>query len=147
MQKKSIINHHPSITLMHKRSRAQIAMEFLIVAGGVIFFASIILLTIYNNQEEKTFEGQNIQLKEIALTVQNEINLASKSTDGYKRFFKIPETAGTKDYEIQLDSGVVYIKTTDEKFALTLPVKEVTGQINKTQNKIEKINGIVYLNQ
>ena len=127
--------------------RAQVAIEFLIIIGAVVFFVSIFLLAIQNSQQEKTYQQQNIQLKEIALTVQNEINLASESSDGYVREFIIPKTAGSQEYQITLDLGIVYIKTTDNKHALTLPVQEVTGNINKTQNTIQKINGQILLNQ
>ena len=127
--------------------RAQVAIEFMIIIGAVVFFVSILLLAIQNSHEEKIYQRQNIEVKEVALTVQNEINLALESTDGYYRDFNIPETAGYLDYEITIDSGIVYIKTTNGKHALTLPVPEITGNINKTQNKIEKINGEILLNQ
>ena len=128
-------------------SRAQVAIEFMVILGAVIFFVSIFLLVIQQNQEDKTRKHQNIQLKEIALTVQNEINLALESSNGYSRQFEIPRTVGNTDYEITIDVGVVYIKTSDDKYALALPVPEITGNINKTQNTIEKINDIIYLNQ
>lgn len=127
--------------------RAQVAIEFMVVAGAVLFFTAIFLLVLQNNNQEKISQQQNIQLKEIALTVQNEINLALESTDGYSRQFNIPEKAGMQEYEIIIDSGAVYIKTTNNKHALALPISEVTGNINKTENKIEKINGQIYLNQ
>ena len=130
-----------------KKSKGQVGMEFLIILGGVVFFVSILLLAIQNNQEEKSKEKQMIQLKEIALTVQNEISLASSSSDGYERIFELPERSGGEEYDIILEKGAVYIKTTDGRFALALPVPEVTGQINKTYNKIEKISGEVRLNQ
>jgi hypothetical protein len=128
-------------------SRAQIAIEFLMIVGAVVFFASLFLLAIQGNQQIKINQHQNIQLKEIALTVQNEINLALESSDGYSRQFEIPELAGMREYEIVIDAGIVYIKTTDDNYALTLPIPEITGDINKTQNKIEKINGQIFLNQ
>jgi len=131
----------------NKIKRAQIGIEFLIIAGLVIFFVSLFLLAIQSNHKTKITQHQNIQLKEIAITVQNEINLASKSMDGYKREFEIPKTAGNKNYDITIDSGIVYIKTTDEKYALTVPVKKITGNINKTKNIIQKINGQILLNQ
>jgi bacillopeptidase F (M6 metalloprotease family) len=131
----------------HKNKRAQVGIEFLIIAGLVIFFISLFLLAIQNNHKTKITQHQNIQLKEIAITVQNEINLASKSIDGYKREFEIPKTAGNKNYEIIINSGMIYIKTTDEKYALALPVKKIIGNINKTKNTIRKINGQILLNQ
>lgn len=70
-----------------------------------------------------------------------------ESTEGYSRQFKIPKRAGSLDYEITIDTGIIYIKTTNDKHALAIPVPEIIGNINKTENKIEKINGNIYLNQ
>ena len=136
-----------NLSSRHWKCRAQIAIEFMVITGAVIFFVAIFLLAVQQNQQEKINQHQNIQLKEIALTVQNEINLALESIDGYSREFEIPEVAGNQEYEITIDTGIVYIKTTDNRHALTLPVPEITGNINKTHNKIERISGVIYLNQ
>jgi alpha-N-acetylglucosamine transferase len=129
------------------RKKGQVGMEFMIIAGALIFFCALFLLAVQNRQEERVYQRQIIQLKEIALTVQNEINLASESTEGYIREFEIPTTAGSQEYEINLTQGSIYIKTTNDKHALSLPIPEVEGNINKTYNLIKKINGTVYLNQ
>lgn len=131
----------------HQKRRAQVAIEFLIIVSALVFFVSILLLTIQNKQENESYNRQNIQLKEIALTIQNEINLALKSSDGYSRNFEIPPTSGNQEYEVTILPGIVYINTTDTRHALSLPVPAVIGNINKTKNKIEKINGKIYLNQ
>jgi uncharacterized protein (UPF0333 family) len=133
--------------LSYKKNKAQVAIEFMIIISAVVFFVSLLLLAIQNKEESTTYQHQIIQIKEIALTVQNEINLASESSEGYSREFEIPQTAGNQEYEITLDSGVVYIKTTNNKHALTLPVKEVTGNVDKGINKIKKINGDIIISQ
>ena len=137
-------------TLIYNTSqnhRAQVAIEFLIIVSAVIFFVSIFLLTIQNKQQSEAYHHQNIQLKEIALTIQNEINLALESSDGYSRQFEIPPTAGSQEYEVTIDSGIISIKTKNGQHALALPVSTIIGNISITQNKIEKINGQIYLNQ
>lgn len=130
-----------------KYRKAQVAIEFIIIIGAVFFFVSIFFLAVQENMREEIEAKQNILVKEIALIVQDEINLALESGNGYTRNFKIPERAGNLEYEITITSGVVFIKTKDEKYALTLPVADVTGDINISNNKIEKINGAIYLNQ
>lgn len=130
-----------------EHKKAQIAIEFIVIIGAVIFFISIFFLAIQENMKEEIDKRQNILVKEIALIVQDEINLALESTDGYSRNFKIPRRVGGLEYEINITSGVVFIKTEDDRYALALPVSEVTGNINISDNKIEKINGAIYLNQ
>jgi len=126
--------------------KAQVSVEFIIILGTVFFFASIFLLVIQENTNDKTYQREDILVKEIALIVQNEINLALQSGNGYLRVFKLPQKAGNMDYEIAIESGVVYIKTTNNRHALTLPVAEVVGEINITTNTIGKRNGVIYLN-
>lgn len=127
--------------------KAQVGVEFLIIIGALLFFVSIFLLIIQENTEDKRYQRQDILTKEVALIAQNEINLALKSGNGYFREFELPEKIGELEYEITVDSGIVYVKTTDDRHALTLPVAEVVGDINITSNTIEKINGVIYLNR
>jgi hypothetical protein len=130
-----------------KSKLAQIAIEFIIIMGAAMFFLAVLFLAIQNNTEDKVYIRENIIVKEIALTVKNEIDLATESINGYVRNFEIPEKAGNLDYEIILDNNNVYIKTNNNKHAMSFPISNVTGQINITNNIIRKNNGIVYLNQ
>jgi len=97
--------------------------------------------------QEKSQEKKTIVIKDIVRTVQEEIDLAVKSSNGYRREFKIPEKIINNDYEISIFEGIVYAKTTDQKHAIAVNVKNVTGTITKGTNLITKQNGIVYLNQ
>ena len=127
--------------------KAQASIELIIIMGALLFFASMFLLMVQNNMEDEVYQRENLLLKEIALTVQNEISLASQSMDGYYREFELPQKAGNLDYEISVDSRIVYVKTTNNRHALSLPTTNVTGDINISANTIEKINGIIYLNK
>ena len=126
--------------------RAQVGMEFVIIVGAVMFFTALFLLVVQQDTSEESYKKENILLKNIALTVQNEINLAVESSDGYLREFNLPEKAGNLNYEITIDNKIIYIKTTPLRHALTVPSPEVIGNVNKTYNIIKKISGVVYLN-
>lgn len=130
-----------------EHKKAQVAMEFVIIIGAVFFFVSIFFLVIQENLRDETEEKENILTKEVALIVQDEISLALEAADGYTRNFEIPERIGNREYEINITSDLVFIKTTDNKYALAIPVAEVTGNINIPNNTIQKINGAIYLNQ
>lgn len=85
-------------------------------------------------------------VKEIALSVQDEINLAYESSDGYLRKFKVPEKIANQDYTLMIVEESVYIKTLDNKIAMSLPVIPVVGDVRRGENQIHKENGTVYLN-
>jgi hypothetical protein len=126
--------------------RAQVGIEFVMIIGAVMFFTALFLLIIQQDTSKESYKKENILLKDIALTVQNEINLAAESGDGYSREFNLPEKAGGLDYEITIDNRIIYIKTTPLRHALTVPSSEVVGNVNKTYNIIKKISGVIYLN-
>jgi len=63
--------------------KAQSAIEFVILVGVVVFFFLTFLFVIEGNIIDQVKDNKNLVTKEIALTVQNEINLASESSDGY----------------------------------------------------------------
>lgn len=126
--------------------RSQTAIEFVILVGFVLFFFTVFSLVIQGNMSDKLREKKNLAIKEIALTVQDEINLALESSDGYSREFKIPKNLNGQNYEITINEQMVYIHTPDNKYAMALPVGNVTGNIQIDINKIRKENGKVYLN-
>ena len=128
--------------------KAQAAVELMIVMGFLLFFFIVFIGTIQGKMQEKTDEKKTIILKDIVKTVQEEIDLAVRSTDGYTREFKIPERIINSEYEISLFEGIVYAKTTDEKHAIAVNIKNITGDIsNEEPNIITKQNGLVYMNQ
>lgn len=127
--------------------KAQASVEFVMIVSTLFFFMSLFFLTIQENLVEETKKKENLLLKEIALIVQDEINLALESRDGYERNFEIPKKSGNLDYKINVSGGVIYIRTEDEKYALALQVANVSGEINITSNNIKKIDGKIHLNE
>lgn len=128
--------------------KAQAAVELIIVMGFLLFFFIIFIGVIQGKMQEKTEEKKTIIIKDIVKTIQEEIDLAVKSTDGYRREFRIPEKILNDDYEISIFEGIVYAKTTNQKHAIAVNIKNVTGNIsNEEVNIITKQNGIVYINQ
>ncbi len=131
---------------MIKLKKAQSAIEFLILVGGVLIFFIGFLFAIQSNIADKSFERRNLAVKEVAVIVQDEINLALKSTDGYRRNFELPQEIDGIDYEISFVEDFIYINTTDNRHALALPIINITGNIQKGNNMIRKNDGMIYIN-
>ena len=130
-----------------KTKKAQIGMEFIMVVSALLFFITIFFSMIQENTSQKIYARESLIVREIASTIQKEIELAKKSSDGYSREFEIPSRAGNLNYNVNISQGYIMISTTNKKHALSLPTEIINGQINKTSNKIEKIMGEIYLNQ
>lgn len=129
-----------------KSKRSQTAVEFLILVSVVLFFFTTFFLAIGENISDKSRENINKIINEIAITVQDEISLATESVDGYSRNFRIPFDLNGLDYDISITDGYVYIKTDNVKDTIALPVFNVTGIILKGDNYIKREGGVVFMN-
>ncbi len=124
---------------------SQGTIEFVIITTSIVFFFTLFFLVIQNNLELKGKEREEIVVKNLALYIQNEIEIAKKASNGYMRSFEIPEEIEGKEYGAQIIDGLVYVNTT--RTALSIVVGNVSGDIQKGENIIKKENENVYLNQ
>lgn len=129
-----------------KNKKAQTGIEFFILLIAVAIIFSILLGVIQVTLLDKTNEKNEIIFREKALTIQNEINLASSASDGYRREFYIPEKIIGKDYEISIIDDFIYMKTFDEKYALALEIPKINGSFIKGENILKKEDGEIILN-
>ena len=132
--------------IIKKTKRSQSSLEFIILIGAMLFFFLLFAFAIQLNIADKTKEKRALILKDTASIVQDEINLAYASSDGYSRQFSLPLTIISKNYTIQIIGNFVYAKTGDNKQSISLTVQNVTGQPSPGQNAIRKTDGKVYLN-
>ena len=128
--------------------KGQSAIEFVIIVGAVTFFFLAFLVALQQNLADERERNIDFTAKEVALTVQNEIDIASKATDGYSRSFDLPQRLLNSDYSINIvGQNSVYLNTADGRHGLSLPVANVTGNVQKGTNLIEALNKTVYLNR
>lgn len=131
--------------LRHQK-KSQGALEFLGLTMALIFLFVLLFISVNENLGDKIEKKHNLEIQEIAYTIQDEINLASKSSDGYIREFKVPDKVDEKDYSADIIADMVYVKSSDNKNAIALPVPSISGNIVKGDNIIKKQNGVIYLN-
>lgn len=119
-------------------------MEFMILAGFLLFMFLIILGIVSDNASYLNKKRDIIVGEDLVTKIQKELNLAARVKDGYYREFKLPQKLGKKDYNIVIIGNEVIASTKKQDFWRVIP--NVTGTINKGANKINKTNGIIYLN-
>ena len=124
----------------------QSSIEFIILIAFLLLFFVVFFEVIQGNLSDKMREKRDAEINDIAVTVQDEINMAFKSGDGYLREFRIPEKLMGESYEIKIISDRVYIRTLDNRNSILLPISAVSGQPVAGQNIIKKENGLVYIN-
>jgi len=130
---------------------AQSAIEFMILVGAVLFLFVSFFGAVQGNIGDRIKEKRDITIKEIAINIQNEINLAFNSIEGYSRTFKLPSDINGLDYEIIIVERLVYVKTEDGKHAIALSIQKIQGdenpiEVNKGENLIKKQDGKIILN-
>ena len=124
----------------------QSAIEFVILVTAVLFFMIAFFVFIQDRIAATKYESTSVAVREVALTVQDEINLAASAQDGYSRQFTLPATINGFDYIASITDESVYVHTADGKHALALPVGSVSGDVVIGVNSITKVNGEIYLN-
>ena len=126
--------------------KTQSSIEFIILVAFLLFFFVAFLRIVQDNLSDKMKEQRDAEAKDIAMTVQDEINLAFNSGNGYLRQFKIPGSIEGESYEIKIISDRVYVRTSDNRSSISLPIPPINGQPAVGQNTISKENNLVYLN-
>ncbi len=126
--------------------KAQSSIEFFVLVGVVLFFFVTFLLAIQANIADNVKRKIEISARDVALGIQDEIALATASSDGYVRNFIVPNNIEGIDYDANIVEGSVYLRMDGVNYAIALPVFNVTGDVMKGDNLIRKVNGAVYLN-
>ncbi|MEK6945514.1 MAG: hypothetical protein AABW63_01850 [Nanoarchaeota archaeon] len=124
--------------------KAQGVIEFIVLFGAALLFFVVIIATIQESQSQKNKEKERLIAQNVALDIQDEINLAAESSDGYERNFTTPDNIIGLDYTINVSQGYVFLTMGD--YVVDYNVVQVVGQIQKGNNLIKKENGTVYLN-
>src|SRR3989338_8502223 len=109
--------------------KSQTAIEFLILFAAALLFFALFFAIINERISEKNKEKEMILIKNLALSIQDEINLAARATNGYQREFSVAEKISSKDYYINITDDRIYIKT--DKNAISYPVEKIEGSIKK----------------
>lgn len=131
--------------------KSQSSIEFMILVAFILFGFSVFFAFIYGGISDNAIKKNNKELLDIANIVKEEVDLAYKSSEGYRRVFKIPSKIENLDYEINITDNFVYIKTDNGKYSASIPIKEInnsgSSSLIKGSNTIEKINGEVFINR
>ena len=128
------------------KNKGQSSLEFAVLVGFVMVAFALFFLVIRSNLSDKLDERINAEVKEVAWTVKNEVDLASDSMEGYSRNFTLPNQVYGREYDISVNESLVFVQTSDGKHRISLPLQNVSGQIIKFENNIRKENGEVKLN-
>ena len=124
--------------------KAQSSIELMIVTGAILFFFTLFFIIIQNNISEKNLEKENLLVQDVALTIQDEIALASSSPNGYLRTFTLPANILGHEYSMIIAENYLNIQTS--RTAMSVKISSFTGELRKSENTIKKENETVFIN-
>jgi hypothetical protein len=127
------------------KKKSQSSMEFFILIGFA--FMAAIAIVVLSIDHFKDFRNQKefFLIKDVALKLQKEVSIASSVENGYQRSFELPEKLeNTFDYFIITSNTSITINTSRTVFSVRIP--EVVGNFSIGVNKIEKVDGTIYVN-
>jgi uncharacterized protein (UPF0333 family) len=139
-----------NITKQCKNSKAQVAMEFMILMTLGVAILIILIIAVGSISKNKTDEKTYYELDDFGNSIQQELILAAELEDGYTRIINIPTSINGRKYNITTGSAGDYAGYLNIDYMTTTiyyPIPVVNGTLQKGYNKIRKENGSVFIIQ
>lgn len=137
--------------------KAQTAIESVIVFAFMTFAVTVFMVVATNRMVEIQEQKDKNLIDDLSFVIESEISLAANSHNGYSRSFNTPTTLSGVNYEVVLLNStllktnyselvVSFVNHSIDYEKVTLLPKNVSGNINKGQNNITKLNEDVCIN-
>jgi type II secretory pathway component PulC len=123
---------------------AQVAFEFVVLVA--IVFTALIVFTAFvrDNFRDVQSDTDYFKLKDVALSVKAEISLAVALEDGYQRAFFLPLTIDGLEYNISRENGFLMFESSGAEYTVSVP--SYSGDVQKGNNIIRKVDGVIEVN-
>lgn len=130
------------------KRNAQVGIEFILLTIFSLFLLLVLLTSLSSVLTTKTKQKAYFEVNDIAISIQQEILLASELHDGYTREFYVPKTVRGLDFSLSLGnaSSGNHLKAAFENQETYYLLPPIIGSINKGDNVLRKEDGLLYLN-
>jgi hypothetical protein len=125
-------------------TKAQVAFEFVVLVALLFTVMIIFSAFVSDNYSSVQSDTDYFKLKDVALSVKSEINLAIALGDGYQRSFFVPLTIDGLEYNITRENGFLMFSSTGTEYMVNVP--PFTGDVQKGNNIIKKLGGAIEVN-
>lgn len=125
--------------------KSQVALEFLLVMGVLLTIFIIFKIFLLKETVDISHEKEYTTIKDIALMIQTELNMAQSLEDGFTRTFTLPKTVDGINYTTNITNDYIVITSRNHEYVLSIP--QIIGTIEKGDNLINKTDGIIYVTQ
>ncbi len=109
------------------RCKSQGSPEFNVVVSFVMLVFLVILLIVFQKQDESYKFQRYLDAKRVATSIADNINVISINGHGYYRYFSVPEVLyGNTEYNISAGDNFLWINYADENTVAPLVTDNVT---------------------
>ena len=123
---------------MGRKWLGQGSIEFAIIIGVLLVIIIMFIVVIQKQSAKSSTERIQVQVKDFANIISNEIVNAKASPGSYSREFFIPEQIQGMNYSIALDNGSEITVTIQDNDYVIFLDNNVVGDIKKGNHLIEK---------
>ena len=124
--------------------KSQVSAEFFVFLGMAFLIAVGFEISSLSKIKDLSESTEQESLKDLALSIQTELTIASNVEDGYHRRFTIPDKIGSINYSIYLSNNTLSLQSKNGLVFLKVPT--FTGSMSKGTNNINKTGGVIYIN-
>lgn len=131
------------------KMRGQAGIEFLLLSVFALSLLIIMVAALSNLTFSRQTQKGYLEMKDLGISIQQELLFASELEDGYRREFYIPDKLSNVDYTISNGNsssynGYLVFEYESQEFFLVIPA--VVGTIKKQTNVLRKYNNTLYIN-
>ncbi|MFH1211569.1 MAG: hypothetical protein V1659_01430 [Candidatus Woesearchaeota archaeon] len=126
--------------------KSQTGLEFMILFGFMMIVFLLFFMFVQDRLSETSKEQKDAALKDVSLTIMNEIALARSARNGYSRSFFLPDELNDEPYSVEIseDNLELVVRQGDSEH-LTFLDPDVSGDISFGKNVIIKRGGVIVL--
>ncbi len=127
-----------------KIKKGQMAIQFILLISFV-FLVYLVFVSFQGSMvKDQEDQYRNIVVKDMALKLGEEVNLASRMKDGYQREVVLPNYLDGFNYSINIAGTELIVSSGDESFSVSIP--PINGSFVIGTNLICKQQNIICVN-
>lgn len=123
--------------------KAQVAIEFMIIFATFLLALTLIALAAWNNIVNTNESALNYEANRILNLATGRINTVYLEGHGFSIGLVIPEKIGVHDYTFEIEGTNMFISVEGVSFSKRIITPNITGILNKGENTLENVNGVV----
>ncbi len=125
--------------------KAQSSTEFTVLTSFMLLIFIVFFILIQQKMVQLQ-EDRNLEtIRQIGDIINNEINLAESTQDGYSRVFSLPITLGNDPYGVEFQQGEIIITYKDITYPLFLSIAVENYSLSPGENRISHLNDTITL--